>query len=92
MKKLTLLIVAAVLAALVSCSAGTPQDQLKEIDELLNKGFPMTAEQSESVTSSIAGGKQLLEEGKSEESKEAFAKALKVLNLAQDAYIFNKAD
>ena len=93
MKKITLFFFAAVFAILLGCSgSSSPQDQLNEIDTLMNKGFPLTSEQKESVTALVTEGKTLLEQGKEKESSEAFAKAIKVLNLAQDAYIFNKAD
>jgi len=92
MKKITQLICAAIFAVMLACSGSTPQDQLNEIDELMKKGFPLTSDQKESVTSLVTEGKILLEQGKEKESSEALAKAIDVLNFAQDAYIYNKAD
>ena len=94
MKRVTQVIVLMMSLSLIfiACSPGTPQDQLKEIDELLNEDFPVTAEEKGEVDAFTATGKSLLEEGKTTEAGEAFAKAIKVLKMAQDAYIFNKAD
>jgi len=92
-QKITQFFFAAVFAILLGCSGGSsPQDQLNEIDTLMKKGFPLTSEQKESVTALVTEGKVLLEQGKKKESSDAFEKAIEVLNMAQDAYIFNKAD
>jgi hypothetical protein len=77
---------------MVSCSSSDPQSQLGEIDDLLKKGFPMTTEQTADVNKFVAEGKSLMEQGKDREASESFSKAINVLNMAQDAYIFNKAD
>ncbi len=77
---------------LVACSASTPQDQMKEIDELLTADFPISPEQTEGINKFIAQGKSLLKEGKTPEAGKAFDEALKILKMAQDADIFNKAD
>lgn len=86
------IITVSVLFTFTACSQSSPQDQLKEIDMLLNKGFPITAEQKEDIEKFSARGRSLLEEGKSEEAGKQFAEAIKILKLAQDADIFNKAD
>lgn len=77
---------------LVACSPSTPQDQMKEIDELLTAGFPVAPEQTEATDKFIAQGKSLLKEGKTEEAGKAFGEAIDILKMAQDADIFNKAD
>jgi len=93
MKRIINFLLAVTWVIMLSCSGpATPKDQLAEINELMGKGYPLTTEQKASVTSLIAEGKSLLEQGKQKESSEAFAKAIKVLELARDAYIFNKAD
>lgn len=93
MKKIRNLVAAALLTLILGCSGGNdPQSQLKKIDEMLDKKFPMTAEQSEQLNTHIAEGKRLLTEGKVEESSQAFAQALEILQRAEDVYIFNKAD
>ena len=91
MKKIINFLLAAVFMIMLGCSS-TPQDQLVEIDTLIKKGFPLTSEQKESVTTLVTEGKILLERGKEKESSEVLAQALDVLHIAEDADIFNKAD
>ncbi|UCD35569.1 MAG: hypothetical protein JSU90_01690 [Nitrospiraceae bacterium] len=93
MKKIGNLFAAALLILMMGCSGSNdPQSQLSVINEKLSKKFPMTAEQAELVDTHVAEGKRLLEEGKTEESSQAFAQALEILERAEDVYIFNKAD
>ncbi len=92
MKKLMHIVASMAVALIISCSGGTPQDQLKDISELQAKKYPMAAEETESMNAFIAEGKKLLEEGKLKESSESLKKALALLKQAEDAYIFNKAD
>jgi len=92
MKKVMQLIVAAMFVFIVSCSSSDPKDQLKSIDELMNKEFTLTAEETETVTSFVTEGKKHMAQGKNKEASESLAKAIKVLKMAEDAYIFNKAD
>ena len=91
MKKIMQLIIAAMFVFIVSCSSD-PQSQLKDIDKLMNSEFTLTAEETETVNSFITEGKKHIEQGKQKEASEALAKAIKVLKMAEDAYIFNKAD
>jgi Tfp pilus assembly protein PilF len=92
MKKLMQLIIAAMFVFIVSCSSSDPQTQLKEIDELMNKEFTLNQEETVTVNSFVAEGKKYIEQGKQKEASETLAKAIKVLSMAEDAYIFNKAD
>jgi hypothetical protein len=94
MKKViqVLMLVVSLLFILMACSSSSPQDQVKEIDELLNKDFPITVEEKENIEKFTAKGNGLLKEGKTPEASEAFAEAIKILKMAQDADIFNKAD
>ena len=92
MNRIVRILAAVAVVAMIGCSGSSPQDQLKEIAELQQKGFPIAPEQVESIDRHTAEGKQLMAEGKTKEASEAFAKAIDVLKLAQDAYIFNKAD
>ncbi len=93
MKKLMNLCAIALFTLIISCSGSNdPQSQLSKIDELLKKDFPVSAEQTENVNTLVAEGKRLMEEGKDKEASESLAKAIKILNLALDADIFNKAD
>lgn len=87
-----LALIVSVLMIFLACSPGTPQDQMKEIDELLNEDFTLTEEEQKEVDAFTAKGKSLLEEGKTVEAGEAFTGAIKILKMAQDSYIFNKAD
>ena len=87
-----LMLVISTLLIFIACSPSTPQDQMKEIDKLMSEEFPTTVEEKEKVALFTAAGKSLLEEGKTEDASEAFDNAIKTLTMAQDAYIFNKAD
>jgi hypothetical protein len=92
MKKLIHLFVIVMFMLIISCSSSDTQSQLKKIDELKSKGFPITSEQMENIDKHIAEGKSLIEEGKEKQASEALAKAIDILNMALDADIFNKAD
>lgn len=92
MKKLIHLCVILMFMLIISCSSNDTQSQLKKIDELKSKGFPITSEQMENIDKHIAEGRSLIKEGKEKQASEALAKAIKILNIALDADIFNKAD
>ena len=82
-----------IIAFAFSCSSGsTPQSQVKEIDDLMSKNYPMTSEQTTNLDIYIEEGNRLLDQGKNKEASEAFAKAIDILHMARDAYIYNKAD
>ncbi len=93
MNKFIRLIMIASFTLIISCSSSADtQSQLKKIDELKSKGFPITSEQQENIDKFIVQGKGLIAEGKEQEASEALAKAIDILNMALDADIFNKAD
>lgn len=93
MKKVMQLFIAVMFVFIVSCSSGSdPKSQLIEIDELMNKEFTLTAGETKTVTAFVTAGKKYLEQGKQKEASEELAKAIKALKMAEDAYIFNKAD
>lgn len=92
MKKVIKLFLIVMSMIIISCSSNDTQSQLSKIDELKNKGFPITSEQMENIDKHIAEGKSLIKEGKEKQASEALAKAIKILNMALDADIFNKAD
>ncbi len=92
MKKLIHLFLIVMFMLIISCSSNDTQSQLKKIDELKNKGFPITSEQMENIDKYIAEGKSLIKEGKEKQASESLAEAIKILNIALDADIFNKAD
>ena len=77
---------------IISCSNADTSSQLKKIDELKSKGFPITSGQMENIDKHIAEGKKLIEEGKEKQASEALAKSIEILNMALDADIYNKAD
>jgi len=92
---LTKLIRAGALSAallVAACGDDSPEGKLKDINEMLGKGFAITEEQKATVDAAIADGKAKMEAGQTEAAKIAFDKALDVLQLAQDAATFNKAD
>jgi len=87
------LFIAVLFAMIIGCSSSSDTtSQLKKIDELKNKGFPITTEQMENINTFVADGKKHIEQGKEKEASEALAKAIDILNMALDADIFNKAD
>ncbi len=92
MKKVIKLFLIVMSMMIISCSSNDTQSQLSKIDELKNKGFPITSEQMENIDKHIAEGKSLIKEGEEKQASEALAKAIKILNMALDADIFNKAD
>ena len=93
MKKMTRLFMIVMFMLIISCSSSNDtQSQLKKIDELKSKGFPITSEQMVKIDKHIAEGRSLIKEGKEKQASEALAKAIKILNIALDADIFNKAD
>ena len=92
MKKLIHLFVIVMFMIIIGCSSGDTQSQLKKIDELKNKGFPITSEQMENIDKYVAQGNSLIKDGKEKEASDALVKAIDILNLALDADIFNKAD
>jgi len=93
MKKIMQLFLTAAFLFTVSCSSpADTQSQLKEIDELMKKGFPITTEQMADIDKFISEGKVLMEQGKEKEASDSLAKAIDTLNIALDADIFNKAD
>ena len=92
MKKLIHLFIILIFTVIISCSSDDTQSQLKKIDELMGKGFPITSEQQENIDKYIAEGKSLIKEGKEKEASAALSQAIDILNMALDADIFNKAD
>ena len=81
------------LLALAGCSGSSnPQDQLATIDKMFAKGFEMTATQRQEVDSLVAEAKKLIAAGKTEESSKLLAKAIKLLDFAEEADRFNKSE
>ena len=85
-----ILIMTAVMAS--GCGSEDPQALAKQVDELLAKNFPMTDEQKAGVTKFTEQAKDMLSQGKSEESIPAYNQALAILKEAEDADMFNKSE
>ena len=93
MKTKLLAVLFAVFIALAGCSGSSnPQDQLATIDKLFAKGFGMTTPQRQEVDTLVAEAKKLIAAGKTEESSKLLAKAIKVLNFAEEADAYNKSE
>lgn len=83
----------ALLITLSGCiGADSPEEQLKSIEALQAKNFPMTEEQKSKVSEHLASGREALAAGKKEDAGKAFEAALAILKRAEDANLFNKAD
>ena len=63
MKKTIHFIVVIMLMAVISCSSNDTPSQLKKINELQNKGFPITSEQQADIDKYTAQGNGLIKEG-----------------------------
>lgn len=87
---------AAALAVTLSLAAcfgdATPQEKLAEIEEMLAKNLPMTEEQRINLDGHIAKGKTALATGQDEAAGKAFDGAIEILEFAESAAIYNKAD
>ena len=86
---LVLLLLALFLAA---CGADDPQSQLKEIETLQSKNFPLTDSQQADVARLVSDGTTQLAAGDQAAASEKFSEALKILNNAADADRFNKSE
>lgn len=71
---------------------GTPEEQLEAIQVLQAKDLPVTEAQKTELEAHIDSGRKALEGGDKAAAAAAFDKALAILNIAEDAAIFNKAD
>lgn len=79
--------------ALAGCFGdSTPQEKLAEIETLQAKNLPMTEEQVAQLTTFVTKGKAALAAGQDDAAKTALDGALKILQTAEDAALFNKAD
>ncbi len=83
---------AAALAVAACGGSAGPQDQLRQIDEKLARNIPMTEQQKKQVEQFRSEGERLLAENKADEAARALDQALQVLQRAEDAATFNKAE
>ena len=92
MTKLAISVLLATFTLLSACAEKDPAAMSKEVDEMLAKDYPMTEEQQDQITALTAQARELLAQGKAEDSIKAYDQALAVLKEVEDAAIFNKAD
>jgi len=93
MKTKLLAVFFAIFLAVAGCSGSSnPQDQLATIDKMFAKGFEITVPQRQEVDNLVAEAKKLIASGKAEESSKLLAKAIKVLEFAEEADRFNKSE
>ena len=91
-------IIAALVVLVGACSQGggdnqsAGQDQVKIINDMMAKGYPLTDNQKQEIADLTAEGKKLQAEGKKAEANAAFEKALAILKLAAESDRFNKAE
>ena len=92
MKKVFSLILAMTVMMIAGCGSEDPKALAGQVDELLAKNFPMTEEQKAGVMKFTEQANDLLGQGKSEESIQAYNQALAILKEAEDADLFNKSE
>ena len=79
--------------SLAAClGPGTPEEQLKSIEELQAKNLPMTEEQKSGLAEHVEKGREALAAGNKDSADKEFEAALTILNAAADAALYNKAD
>lgn len=78
--------------ALAGCGSDSPESQLNDINAMLAKNHPLTAEQKAALDQFMAQGQQLLQGGQGEQASQAFEQALKILKQAEDTAMFNKSE
>lgn len=79
-------------AFLFACGDESPAAIAKEIDDLMAKNLPMSAEQKAEFNQANENGRAALEAGNNAESAQQLKKALAVLRKAEDAAMFNKSE
>lgn len=90
---LTVLLVSAfVLVGANGCGQDDPVAQLRTMNELMAKDFPLTAQQHSNVERLVAEGDALISAGVLEKAGDILAEAVDVLEFAEDAVIFNKSE
>lgn len=92
MKKLAGVALAAAMALAAGCGSDDPQALVDQIAELSAKDLPLTDQQKKEIAEFTEQGKAWLSQGKAEGAVEALDKALAILEQAQDAAAFNKAE
>lgn len=80
------------LAGPAGCGGSDPDSQLKTINELLAKDFPVTEQQMAEIEKYVTEGEESVKAGNDERASAAFDEAIKILKLAEDAHLFNKSE
>lgn len=79
--------------ALAGClGPGSPEEQLKTIEEKQAKNFPMTEKQKSDLEASLSKGREALAAGNKEAAGTAFGEAIAILKKAEDIAMFNKSE
>ncbi|MFC1681872.1 hypothetical protein ACFL1S_08905 [Pseudomonadota bacterium] len=92
MKKSIGIVLAAAISIAAGCGSDDPQTLVDDIERLSGKDLPLTDEQKNEVAEFTRQGKEWLSQGKAEGATEAFDKALAILQQAEDAAAYNKAE
>ena len=90
-QSLAVVVVGAVLA-LSACTSDSYESLTHDINELLQKGISMTAEDKDKVMQLRSEGERLHKDGKTQESLEALKQARQILQRAKDADLLRKSE
>jgi Tfp pilus assembly protein PilF len=83
---------ACLLFSLAGCGGSDPDAQLKAINELIAKDFPIAEQQLADIEKLVAEGNESLKAGDTGKAGASFDEAIKILKLAEDAHMFNKSE
>lgn len=83
---------AIVLLGATGCGESDPASQINTINELMDKGFPITEQQRTEVERLVAEGSELASAGNPEQAGAVLDEAIKLLRFAEDAAMFNKSE
>lgn len=76
----------------VGCGSSDPDAQLKTINELIAKDFPISDQQLAEIEKLVDEGNESVKAGDVEKASAAFDEAIKILKFAEDADRFNKSE
>ena len=74
------------------CGTNDPDAQIKTIQELMDKDFPITEQQMSDIEKFVDEGMESIKAGDSDKAMAAFDEAIKILKFAEDAHLFNKSE
>lgn len=81
-----------VLLGPAGCGESDPATQIDTINELMEKGFPLTEQKRSEVEWLVAEGSELASAGNPEQAGAVLDEAIKLLKFAEDAAMFNKSE